>query len=497
MHLGLGRLLLIWAAPGLVAGKAVNLTLVSFGDGPRYAGTLAYFRENAAALGFTSTLLWNRTHVERDPFFRANLTHLVELEAHRPYCAGFKALMLWRALQHAGEGDSVVWADATRHFDYAAHPVSPMVARRAVERLNGDALGFVTRCRTPRDAPSLAHALEASPALGAFFPDINAIRAPEINTATVILRNTRDNRALVAAFLASFADIATARAVCRASAQDQALWSLLAARRGRGPLNVCSCAGALAGFEARNGKADKYHKNFLAVVERLAAGKYAAASSCVEEAAPRRLRATAERDGNATSTRDDDYTFNVSAPVYTTLAGRLRRLKRDRKPLRVKVNSHTGAGKTHFIHKHNASFRGCTLLDFDDFDGANRSSALLLAFDTCTVLLGSAHLDKHAALEDVTYIFVVPSLAGVRHNVAKRESGVGKHKARWSNETYIRKKREETLGKVFKNGRQRFPVFDSFEGGVRFCTDAYNGTPPPRRLSRRRRTTLPRPGWRV
>ena len=168
-----------------------------------------------------------------------------------------------------------------------------------------------------------------------------------------------------------------------------------------------------------------------------------------------------------------DYSYNVSDPVYTKLADQLHRLKRQRKPLRLKVNSHSGAGKTYFIRHHDAKYMGCELLDFDDFEGANRSSALLLAYDTCAVLLGSAHLDKHSSLEDVAYVFVVPSLKEIRHNVAKRNEGVSKHHERWSNETYIVKKREATLGKVFRGGRQRFPVFSSFEEGVRFCAEAY------------------------
>ena len=170
----------------------------------------------------------------------------------------------------------------------------------------------------------------------------------------------------------------------------------------------------------------------------------------------------------------DDYTYNVSDPVYTKLTDKLHRLKREHKPLRLKVNSHTGAGKTYFIRHHDANYRGCRLLDFDDFEGANRSSALLLAYDACAVLLGSAHLDKHSSLPDVAYVFVVPSLKDVRRNVAKRNEAVGdKHHERWSNETYIVKKREQTLGKVFRGGRQRFPVFSSFEEGVRFCAEAY------------------------
>ena len=170
----------------------------------------------------------------------------------------------------------------------------------------------------------------------------------------------------------------------------------------------------------------------------------------------------------------DDYTYDVSDPVYTKLTDKLHRLKREDKPLRLKVNSHTGAGKTYFIRHHDAKYLGCRLLDFDDFEGANRSSELLLAYDTCAVLLGSAHLDKHSSLEDVAYVFVVPSLKVIRHNVAKRNENIGdKHHERWSNETYILKKREETLAKVFKGGRQRFPVFGGFEEGVRFCAEAY------------------------
>ena len=107
-------------------------------------------------------------------------------------------------------------------------------------------------------------------------------QAPEINTAHIILRNTPINRELVGAFLGGLASVETARAVCRASThQDQVLWSLLAAARGRGPLSICSCSKTLKGYKARNGAKDKYHKNFLAVVERLAAGKFVAWGGCV------------------------------------------------------------------------------------------------------------------------------------------------------------------------------------------------------------------------
>ena len=270
------------------SAKKTSITLVSFGDGPRYEATLAYFRRNAAHLGFTATLLWGSKDVERDPYFKRNLTHLIKMTTRRPYCAGFKPLMLFRALQNAGEGDYVFWADASRYFDYASRPIKKGIARRAVEALDGgDALGFVPACgaRTPRAAPTLSHAFAEAPSLKALFPGVDAATAPEINTAHIILRNTRRNRELVEAFLGGLASVETARAVCRAAAhQDQALWSLLAAARGRGKketLSICSCSRTLKGYKARNGAKDKYHKNFLAVVERLAAGKFVAWGGCV------------------------------------------------------------------------------------------------------------------------------------------------------------------------------------------------------------------------
>ena len=132
-----GKAVLLRAALALLAGaraKKAGITLVSFGDGPRYEATLAYFRRNAAHLGFTSTLLWGSKDVERDLVFRANLTHLNRM-GRRPYCAGFKALMLWRALENSEEGDYVMWADATRYFDYGSRPLKKGIARRAVGAL--------------------------------------------------------------------------------------------------------------------------------------------------------------------------------------------------------------------------------------------------------------------------------------------------------------------------------------------------------------------------
>ena len=48
-------------------------------------------------------------------------------------------------------------------------------------------------------------------------------------------------------------------------------------------ISTQSCSRTLKGYKARNGAKDKYHKNFLAVVERLAAGKFVEGGGCVAD----------------------------------------------------------------------------------------------------------------------------------------------------------------------------------------------------------------------
>ena len=115
----------------------------------------------------------------------------------------------------------------------------------------------------------------------------------------------------------------------------------------------------------------------------------------------------------------DDYTYDVSDPVYTKLADKLHRLKREHKPLRLKVNSHTGAGKTYFIRHHDANYRGCRLLDFDDFEGANRSSALSWRTTRARCCWGRLIWTSTRQYDRLRRA----SLKDIRRNVAKRNAG--------------------------------------------------------------------------
>ena len=192
----------------------------------------------------------------------------------------------------------------------------------------------------------------------------------------------------------------------------------------------------------------------------------------------------------ASNTVSDDYTYDLSSPVYVALKAQLRRLRANNKPLRLKINSHPCAGKSYFIFKHKvgtgrkapleASFMGCQLLDFDDYVGANRTGRLLLSFPDNAVLLGSAHTEQFD-LDDVAYVYVVPRRQRVKLNVKKRQYS-GRRQKRlhdlktWSNSTHIMLLRQRALARVFVRGAQRWPVFYAFEEAIRFCAKAYNSS---------------------
>jgi len=105
-------------APPLAFNDGSKVTLTSFAYGELYTPALEYFRSHAPKLGFSNSLLWNKTDLESDPLFAGNMTHLLTLQNElrfpsnvtrsRAYCCGFKALMLWRAMEKSNTGDYVM-----------------------------------------------------------------------------------------------------------------------------------------------------------------------------------------------------------------------------------------------------------------------------------------------------------------------------------------------------------------------------------------------------
>lgn len=102
-----------------------RVTLVSVAIGSRYEPRV---RQMHAALGETAGIdelqLWTRTDIQDDALFREHSRTVEWMERAygsryraRPFCAWFKPLALWRALERAREGDIVLWADANKYDD--------------------------------------------------------------------------------------------------------------------------------------------------------------------------------------------------------------------------------------------------------------------------------------------------------------------------------------------------------------------------------------------
>ena len=134
-------------------------TLVSVAIGAEFERKLEALRASAFSAGFDDVLLWREHQFLADPVLRTPLVGspagatfrdvFVGVLRHerfdpraqkitksiRPYCAAFKMVALWRALQQSEHGDYVMWADSSRYF--ANVTLAPGLLRRAVDLLRG------------------------------------------------------------------------------------------------------------------------------------------------------------------------------------------------------------------------------------------------------------------------------------------------------------------------------------------------------------------------
>ena len=138
-------------------GSRPRATLVSVAIGADFERKLQALGASARLGGFDDTLLWSserdiladevlstplgRQHTFRDVFetslrggrFDARASKITR--SVRPFCAAFKMVALWRALQQSREGDYVMWADASRY--HANVTLETGLLRRAIDVLSG------------------------------------------------------------------------------------------------------------------------------------------------------------------------------------------------------------------------------------------------------------------------------------------------------------------------------------------------------------------------
>ena len=205
--------------------------------------------------------------------------------------------------------------------------------------------------------------------------------------------------------------------------------------------------------------------------------------------------------------------YSLTSPIYQRLTEQIQKLKREGKPLLIKVNSFPCAGKSYFIKRNSAKFKGLKFRDMDDTAfGPGRTSASLLKHGSSenTILFGTqvhaAYREKTGGnekgkLKNIVYINVIPTLPQTRLLIeiraqSHRKTGAileyKKGKQHWWNATTVLNARAQALKFVYKTttkdstnkqvspsgtwigSNQLEPVFTTFEEATYFCFNAYN-----------------------
>jgi len=170
----------------------------------------------------------------------------------------------------------------------------------------------------------------------------------------------------------------------------------------------------------------------------------------------------------------DDFPINLNLPIYEKLINQIKELKKNSKPLRIKINSHPGGGKSTFIQNNEHIYRNYKLIDFDIFvDGVfshNATSESLLEFDNA-VLFGSQENETHN--NDIIYIYVIPPLTDLYRNIIHRQltwdNNIG-----WANAKLIMNYRQQNVYDfTIRNNTLIEPLFYSFSQALDFCIDTY------------------------
>lgn len=317
--------------PSPSSGGRPRCTLVSVAIGDAFESKLATLRISAHMAGFDAVLLWRQEDVLSDPVmstafglstYRKSFDRLRNerfapeagryTKSIRPWCAAFKMVALWRALQLSAAGDYVMWADASRYHNVSFQPGGRLAA--AMDLLRGR--------RTRRNAPAHVaarwrespwwkrrsragewEALAVGSAYGlltcsgwdcetdlytwngqmqainevtrAGFADLvsgDLMQRPLVLNSNLLLENTPSNRLLVWDWLGMA--VARPHAFCSSHVQDQAAFTILALNRSLPLINVCPYLNLPSKRAYEPQKCVKHTKNSNAFLDLLARGAY-------------------------------------------------------------------------------------------------------------------------------------------------------------------------------------------------------------------------------
>ena len=274
-------------------------TLVSVAIGAAFERKLDMLRASATAAGFDDALLWRESDFLADPVLSTRLREsnatfrdafeklrhehfdpraLKLTQSFRPFCAAFKMVALWRALQQSEEGDFVMWTDSSRYFSNIT--LSAGLLQGAIDMLRGAIsrsslpLHVTTRWRTSpwyarRTQSGRWAPLHVNSALGLLtcsgwdcetdlytwngqqqvisdyarvaYSDLissgELLQRPLILNANILLRNTAEMQLFVWDWLGMA--VAKPHAFCNSHVQDQAAFTILVYNRSLPLINVC------------------------------------------------------------------------------------------------------------------------------------------------------------------------------------------------------------------------------------------------------------------
>lgn len=168
----------------------------------------------------------------------------------------------------------------------------------------------------------------------------------------------------------------------------------------------------------------------------------------------------------------EDYDVDYSSKIYINLKNKIFTLKKENKPLLIKINSHPCSGKSTFIREHNKKYKNLILYDMDDETDIDMRKSFLIADkkDNC-VLFGAIEKER---FDDVIYIYVMPKLQELYKNIVNRQI---KHSNcnSWADPIKIKNSRHKLYERITKkkDNTQFKPLFYSFNEALDFCIDTY------------------------
>jgi len=250
-----------------------TVALVSWASGEKYEKRLDEFRASYQQAGFAEAVLWKDADLKS---FVAQLKHPMAKEfgrvnQHRPYCAAFKAAVLWYAMTKEGASDYVLWSDASQ---YASGSIRGNI-RQAVERLQGRASRaengrFVPESSVWRKSAWWTKAAADEHHIRSVYGQVHCgffcgglplsnkvknnikdgtatefkelLSGPwrsrfHILNSNILLENTPENRLLVWDWLSMY--LAKPGGFCGSHTQDQAAFSILVENRTLPVMNAC------------------------------------------------------------------------------------------------------------------------------------------------------------------------------------------------------------------------------------------------------------------